>query len=156
MQLFFWAKKWGISDDAIDDLKKIIGVSNIAHRNSYNVQTRETDIINLVRLNAAENGTHLWRNNVGAAYTDNGRFIRYGLANDSAKLNEVIKSGDLIGIRPVTITTKMIGATIGQFISREVKHANWSYTGNAREKAQLAWAELILSLGGDACFINRI
>jgi hypothetical protein len=96
----------------------------------------------------------LWRNNVGAATTADGSFIRFGLANDSSGLNKILKSADLIGINPVQITQDMVGCVIGQFISREVKTKNWRYTGTAREQAQLKWIELILSLGGNACFAN--
>lgn len=114
----------------------------------------EEAVKNRVRLEAANIGIRLWRNNVGAMHTDDGRFIRFGLANDSKAVNELIKSGDLIGIKPVMITVEMIGKTIGQFISREVKRSNWRYAGTPREQAQLRWIELINSLGGDACFVN--
>jgi hypothetical protein len=113
---------------------------------------REAGILSEVRLEASEKGCRLWRNNVGATYTDKGHFIRYGLANDSAQLNAVLKSADLIGIRPIVITPAHVGKIIGQFVSREIKQSNWRYTGTDREKAQLSWAELIISLGGDACF----
>jgi hypothetical protein len=83
-----------------------------------------------------------------------GGFLRYGLANESSAVNKQVKSADLIGIRPVKITPSMIGMTIGQFMSREVKAGNWKWSGSEREMAQLRWAELILSLGGDACFAN--
>lgn len=112
----------------------------------------EAGILSDIRLEASEVGARLWRNNVGATYTPNGQFIRYGLANDSSATNKTIKSADLIGIRPVLITPEHVGQIIGQFISREVKTPNWRYSGNERELAQLRWAELILSLGGDACF----
>lgn len=112
----------------------------------------EAGILSDIRLEASELGARLWRNNVGATYTPTGQFIRYGLANDSAVINRSIKSADLIGIRPILITKAHVGMIIGQFISREVKHPNWRYTGNDRERAQSNWAELILSLGGDACF----
>ncbi len=112
----------------------------------------EAALQNLVKLEASNKGCRLWRNNVGAAYMKDGSFIRYGLANDSATLNREIKSADLIGIRPVLITPDMVGTILGQFLSREIKASGWKYTGTDREKAQLAWAELILSLGGDAAF----
>lgn len=112
----------------------------------------ETGLSSIIRLEASMKGCRLWRNNVGATYTPKGDFIRYGLANDSSGLNREIKSADLIGIRPVVITVDMVGVTIGQFLSREVKAPGWKYKGTDRERAQLAWAELIISLGGDAGF----
>lgn len=112
----------------------------------------EAAVLNEIRLEASQLGGRLWRNNVGALATPSGQFIRFGLANDSAQLNSSIKSADLIGIRPILITPDHLGMTIGQFISREVKHPGWKYTGTQRERAQLAWAELINSLGGNACF----
>lgn len=112
----------------------------------------ESGILSEIRLEASQAGCRLWRNNVGATYTPTGQFIRFGLANDSTQLNQVIKSADLIGIRPILITSQHIGQIIGQFISREVKNPSWKYKGTAREKSQLAWADLINSLGGDACF----
>jgi len=33
--------------------------------------------------------------------------------------------------------------------------AGWHFLGTKREEAQLRWAELIASMGGDACFANR-
>jgi hypothetical protein len=114
--------------------------------------TSEAGILSDIRLEASEKGARLWRNNVGATYTQSGNFIRYGLANDSSQLNAVIKSADLIGIRPILITQEHVGMIIGQFISREVKKPGWRYSNTDRERAQSAWAELILSLGGDACF----
>jgi len=112
----------------------------------------ESKIQSIIRLEASHKGCRLWRNNVGALYTKEGNFVRYGLANDSAAINKIIKSSDLIGIRPIKITQDMVGKTIGQFLSREIKKSNWKYAGTEREKAQLAWINLINSLGGDACF----
>lgn len=112
----------------------------------------EAAILNIVKLEASRKGVRLWRNNVGAVHTAEGSFLRYGLANESTATNSVIKSADLIGVRPIIITSAMVGLTIGQFVSREIKAANWRYRGTDREQAQAAWAELILSLGGDAGF----
>jgi hypothetical protein len=114
----------------------------------------EAALQNIVKLEASNKGCRLWRNNVGAAYMKDGSFVRYGLANDSVTLNRVIKSADLIGIRPIVIGPEHLGRTIGQFLSREIKTSHWKYTGTDRERAQLAWIELILSFGGDAAFAN--
>lgn len=106
----------------------------------------------VVRLEASEKGVKLFRNNVGVLEDKTGRPVRYGLGNDSAKMNEVIKSGDLIGLKSVIITPAMIGHRFGQFVSVECKSPGWQFTGTGREKAQLAWANLVNSMGGMACF----
>lgn len=119
-----------------------------------------------IRLAAARRGAVLWRNNVGATPAKerhtcprcNGRFethrvpVRYGLANDSHKLNNEIKSADLIGITPVLITPAQVGQVIGRFTSVEVKPEGWWYSGTDREPAQLAWVELVRRYGGLASF----
>ncbi len=108
----------------------------------------------LVRLEASHAGVRLWRNNLGAGKLENGSFVRWGLANDSAVVNERIKSADLIGIRSVLIGPQHIGHTIGQFVSRECKPPGWRYRATDREVAQLRWAELIASFGGDAAIVT--
>lgn len=98
----------------------------------------------------------LWRNNVGAFYHKK-TLIRYGLANESKKLNEKLKSADLIGIRPILITEEHVGKIIGQFVSCEIKSPNVRLKNdNARLQAQKNWMDLINSLGGDAKIINNI
>lgn len=116
----------------------------------------ECDIINLVRLDASQKGIRLWRNNVGAGYMNDGRFIRWGLANESEKMNNAIKSSDLIGIKPILITEEFIGQIIGQFVSREIKNENWKYCATKHEKSQKKWIELINNFGGDAAFTTGI
>jgi hypothetical protein len=106
-----------------------------------------------VRLEAAAVGARLWRNNVGVLLDARGVPVRFGLANDSKALNERVKSADLIGIRPLHITPAHVGTTIGQFMSREMKAPGWKYRPNdPHEQAQMAWALLIRSFGGDAQF----
>ena len=107
-----------------------------------------------VRLYSSRRGIRLFRTNNGACQDDKGRLIRYGLANDSAKVNKKIKSSDLIGITPVLVTPDMVGATHGIFTSVECKHGGWAYTGTDRERAQQRWLELIISLGGYGCFTS--
>ncbi len=148
MDLFTWAKKWNIRPEALEDL--ILPHKN--QRLAIDFSQSESAILNLVKKEASDKGCRLWRNNVGALHTADGNFLRYGLANESSQINKVFKSADLIGIRPIKITQDYVGHTIGQFVSREIKKSGWRYSGNEREKAQLNWAELILSFGGDACF----
>jgi hypothetical protein len=76
------------------------------------------------------------------------------LCNDSAQINAVVKSADLIGIRPRVIQPGDIGYTVGQFVSLECKHSGWKWAGNERELAQQRWALLVSSLGGEARFIS--
>lgn len=115
--------------------------------------TSETAVSNIVKLEASNKGHTLWRNNVGAMHTDKGGFVRFGLANESAQVNKIIKSADLIGIRRVLITSEMVGRVIGQFLSREVKNSAWKGTiKTEREIAQKNWMDLVIALGGDACF----
>lgn len=146
-----WALKWNIPYDALTELETIFGlngnltVSTINGASEANVQAR-------VRLEAARKGIKLWRNNVGVLLNERGTPVRYGLANDSPKLNQTIKSGDLIGWRPLTIMPQMVGSKIAQFISRECKEANWKYGASSHEQAQLKWIQLVCADGGDARF----
>lgn len=150
-----WARTWAVPDAALADLKaRMLGFEGgpppappgVPAASEAAVQAR-------VRLEASRKGLRLWRNNVGV-YSDpeSHIYVRFGLANDTPALNAKIKSGDLIGIRPRVIQASDVGRLIGQFTSREVKHAGWRYTGTDREVAQLNWANLINSMGGDAAF----
>lgn len=126
----------------------------------------ENEVQQQVRLKAARSGALAWRNNVGATpsrtahvcprcrfeFEEKNTPIRYGLANDSAKLNAKIKSSDLILAIPRVIQPKDIGTTIAQFGSIETKKRGWRYSGTDTEKGQAAWLELIKKLGGYACF----
>lgn len=110
----------------------------------------EAAVLNDIRLEASRRGWRLWRNNSGAYQDPTGRLVRYGLANESTGLNRVIKSADLIGVRPHLITVADLGRTVGVFASVEVKAEGWTGPRDDHERAQMAWAELIQSLGGYA------
>lgn len=148
MELEAWAQKWGVPRAALADLP----VHLIGDRGPAPVKGDESNVINAVRLKASEAGYTLFRNNVGAAYDRTGRFIRYGLANDSAQMNKSLKSSDLIGIRPVLIDPTHLGRTIGQFVALECKRSSWKYRGTQRERAQEKFLTLIASNGGYARF----
>lgn len=115
----------------------------------------ETEVQNEILLRASQLGMRLFRNNVGVAYRDDGVPIRYGLANISKKMNQQLKSSDLIGITPTIITQDMIGSTVGIFTAIECKRENWKRGANKREEAQSNFIELIKSLGGRAQFCNN-
>lgn len=152
MQLLEWCYKWSIPTDALQDLQNYI--LPIATEGTDSAPRSEMELQQKLRLEASQKGCRLWRNNVGAAYTDGG-FVRYGLANDSAQVNKAIKSADLIGIRPIVVAKEHLGTTIGQFMSVEVKNGNWRYRNTEHEKAQLKWAELIITLGGYAKIVTK-
>ena len=116
------------------------------------MSSNEATIQAALRLAAARKGMILWRNNVGALLDKRGVPVRYGLANDSKALNEQVKSGDLIGIRPTVITPDMVGQVVGVFVSRECKAEGWKYRGDNHEKAQRRWIDIVRSYGGDADF----
>lgn len=147
-----WAQRWSIPPEAIQDLQDTLTQQtpdpDATPGESENaIQTR-------IRLEASRKGARLFRNNVGAGKMESGSFVRFGLANETKEMNKNIKSADLIGIRPVLIQPYHVGTIIGQFVSREIKAGGWQFRGTEREIAQLRWAELIVSMGGDACFAN--
>lgn len=148
-----WAQRWNIPPQAIGELQILMGVDR-SKPGKNEPGMSEAAVQQRIRLNASENGVRLWRNNNGATLDENGRMIRFGLANDSAKINKQQKSSDLIGITPVKIEPFHVGLTLGIFTSIEVKHSTWHYTGTEREQAQLNWINLIISLCGLARFAN--
>jgi hypothetical protein len=155
MNLEQWAIKWGVSYEAIQDLRKQFGAINTDPVTPVR-GNGEAAVQNEIRLEASKAGLRLWRNNVGAIKDERGVPVRYGLCNDNAQLNASLKSSDLIGIRPVLIQPHHVGTVIGQFVAREVKAPTWRYTATTREMAQLRFLELVTSLGGDACFANSV
>ena len=102
-----------------------------------------------IRAEATEKGILLFRNNVGVCVVD-GRYIRFGLANDSKQLNQNLKSSDLIGIRPIIITPDHVGLMLGQFVAREVKLTT------RRNQGQTNFINLINNNGGDACYASDV
>lgn len=145
-----WAAYWGVPEVALQDLAGRLTQQTMP--DSLGADTPESVVAKRVRLEAAQKGLVLWRNNVGAAKDEHGNFFRYGLANDSQKMNKRVKSHDLVGIRPVVIQPHHVGQKIGQFVCRETKAAGWTYSGTEREQAQLNFATLVQSMGGDAGF----
>jgi len=155
MNIHQWAIKHHVSMIALQELLYMFGAidNSFAPRPS---DRSESAVQASRRIAASKRGARLWRNNVGAGYMEDGSFVRFGLMNDSEKMNKVIKSPDLVGIQPVLITAEMVGQFIGQFYAEECKPENWRFTGTDHENAQLAAIQLIVSLGGDAKFVNKV
>lgn len=154
MNLDDWAYRWKIAPEALHDLRMRIGcqlMPALAMR-ERGTAASESRVQAIVRIEAANMGIWLTRNNVGALLDERGVPVRYGLANESKAQNVVVKSGDLIGIRSVLVGPQHVGRTIGQFVSREIKHSEWKWSGDKHEVAQLNWANFVLSKGGDAAF----
>ena len=158
MNINQWAIKHGVSHAALHELRVMFGT--VSTEPNPTSGESEAAIQTRIRLEATRKGARIWRNNVGVTpyecpnCFEKSQPVRYGLCNDSKQMNTVIKSADLVGIRPVVITQAMIGSTIGQFVAREVKAGEWQYSGSPREVAQLKFLELVISLGGDAAFAN--
>lgn len=90
---------------------------------------RESTIQKLVMVALSEAGCTIWRNNTGSYKTEDGRFIRYGLA---------VGSSDLIGIAPD-----------GRFLAVEVKTKQGKPT-----KQQILFINAVLKAGGIAGIVR--
>lgn len=156
MNIRQWAIKHGVSLAAVVELEQMFGVAHSPPAQTDQPLGSEARVASQVLLESARRGTFLTRNNVGALKDSNGRVVRYGLANESKRRNDVLKSGDLIGVKPVLIEPHHVGHIIGQFVSLETKAEGWNYTGTAHERAQLEWVTLITRLGGEARFISSV
>lgn len=153
MNLHEWAQRWGVPYAAIEDLRRQFGAINTDP--PIVAGASEAAVQSVIRLEATRKGKRLFRNNVGAGYMQDGSFIRFGLANDSPRVNDECKSSDLIGISPELITVHEVGQPRGRFVAREIKAPGWQWSGTEREEAQLKFLELIAAYGGDAAFATR-
>lgn len=74
---------------------------------------KESAIQQNIMLGISKPGVRIWRNNCGALKDQDGRLIRFGVANPGGS--------DLIGWRSVTVTPDMVGQKIAVFLAIEVK-----------------------------------
>lgn len=131
-RLLQWAMKWQVPQAAIDEL-----VTIDLDDDSRDDTGGEAGVVRACRIEADRLGGVLWRNNSGATFDKNGRMIRYGLGNDSKKLNRDYKAPDLVGIAPG-----------GRFWSAECKAPTWKGIRNEREHAQANFGRHVQALGG--------
>lgn len=148
--LQIWANRHNVSPAALADLRTML--MGAVPLTAPHATSSEAAAQNEVRIKASRAGWLVMRNNVGVLKDDRGVPVRFGLANDSPAINKHIKSSDLIGCIPVTVTQDMVGTVVGQFAAREIKAKGWRFGGTEREQAQLRFIQLITSLGGNASF----
>lgn len=147
-----WATRNGISAKAMQELSALLFQPDLAYPKAPE-GSLENWVQNSLRTMAPQRNSLLFRNNVGALEDKKGRVVRFGLFNDSTKMNEVMKSGDLIGGYKLLIKPEHVGQTVLQFMSIECKKPGWSFNKNDKhELAQQRWANYIISSGGIACF----
>lgn len=91
-------------------------------------------------LKAFQMGFSLYRNNRGVS-REKHRHVRYGVGNDSVKINKVWKSSDLIGVGPQ-----------GRALWVEMKRPSWKWKGTEHEIAQANAINDINAQGGIAFF----
>jgi hypothetical protein len=157
-----WAARHGVPFAAILELEQLLGVTArevIAELDLApdHQQASESRVQSLVRLEAAQKGVMLTRNNVGALRDAAGRVVRFGLFNESPAQNKRLKSPDLAGWRPRIIQPQDVGNKIAQFVGREIKEEGWQYDpSDEHQAAQMACIQLIVADGGDACFATGI
>lgn len=156
-ELLQWAHDEGVPSSTLQRLTNILaGFDATPEPADYTQLSSEARVQSLVRLEAAQAGYWLTRNNVGAYKAPNSsRWVRYGLANESKQQNALVKSADLIGFRRRVIISTDVGSTIAQFVSRECKAEGWQFSPNdEHQQAQAAWRDFINSNGGDAAFVS--
>lgn len=147
-ELHQWAIRHHVSQEAIAELAQLF-----TPRFESIPGGSEAMLQQALRIEAPKRGNALWRNNNGATLDESGRMVRYGVGNDSKKLNEVWKSSDLIGITPV----HWYGRTFGVFTAVECKKSDWHMIpSDDRARAQAAFGQTVESLGGIFTFARSV
>ena len=140
-----WARKHRISQQALPELLQLLATPppNAGTPTPRSEAAAQAEI----RLAAPKWGGVLWRNNVGV-WDNDGRPVRYGLANDSAKLNRSVKSSDLIGFVPISTDSR----TFAVLTAIECKRGDWKWAGTKQEVAQQRFHNIVRAGGGIAGF----
>lgn len=143
-----WVQRWQLPAQAIEELRALFITSPA--EDEIPIVGTEGDVQALIREAAASMGHYLWRNNSGATTTDTGSYVRFGLGNDSKKLNDTYKSPDLVGIR------SQVGNLPLRPLLIEVKEPGWKWSGNKREVGQLNFMQHAASLGALCGFCQSV
>ena len=146
-----WARDHGVSVRALTELLQLLATPppNAGTPTPRSEAAAQAEI----RLAAPEWGGVLWRNNVGVWTDPAGVPVRYGLANDSSKLNRKVKSSDLIGFLPMATGQRLVAV----LTAIECKSETWEWSGTKREVAQQRFHNIVRAGGGIAGFArNRL
>lgn len=115
----------------------------------------ESAVQQRVRLELARLGGLPMRNNVGVAFTEDQRVIRFGLMNESKQQNERFKSSDIVCPCPIVIEPRHVGMTLALFGVFECKQSGWHLTpGDTRGQAQARFIDLVRGVGGIGGFVS--
>lgn len=116
---------------------------------------KESATTSHVRLDAAYQGVVLLRNNSGAYYDENGRFVRYGLGSFTDKDEKA--SSDYIGYTPTFITPQMVGMILPIFTAVEMKPSDWKFNHlEKRALYQKNFHDMITAANGYAGFATCV
>lgn len=146
MNLNEWATRHHITPLAFAELR---GILSPQYSTAAAADGGESQVQKNIRLATNLTGGLLLRNNSGVGFRADGVPVRFGLGNESARLNKKFKSSDLIGITPLRIEPRHVGGTWGIFTAIEVKHSGWKFT---RETAQQFFINTVQVRGGIATF----
>lgn len=152
-QLHDWFNRHDVSDAARAEFIQLFGFTpdtpvELTGKNEAYVQST-------IRLAAPTAGYLLGRNNNGALPDERGVPVRYGWLNDTAQLNKVCKTGDLLGCQSGWFrdfeTLEPVKVAVLAMI--ECKRAGWKYNPNDKhEVAQLRAINMVAAAGGIAGF----
>lgn len=116
---------------------------------------KESAVTSHIRLDAAQQGVFLWRNNSGGFYDQSNRFVRYGLGSFQEK--DEMKSSDYIGGTPTFITPDMVGRVLLVFTAVEMKPEGWKfYQSDKRALHQKNFHDIVKQNGGFAGFATCV
>lgn len=116
---------------------------------------RESAVASHIRLDAAQCGCWLGRNNSGGFYDQSERFVRYGLGAFTEA--DECKSSDFIGITPLLITPADVGRVVGVFTAIETKPSDWKFnSADKRCLHQKNFIDMVISAGGFAGFATNV
>lgn len=106
----------------------------------------ETKIMRKIQVMFSENGTRLFRNQVGVYRLADGRALSSGLCPGSS---------DLIGWHPKLVTQEMVGKTVAIFMAVETKSHGWRENSESAIR-QRDFINTVKKDGGIAFFAESI